>query len=263
MIDHLSQTMIGMWERCQVQFQYRYLDGLILPPGLAAHIGTGTHKGAEVNQKAKLITGKDEPLSVVQDAARDGYMRALQKNGVFFPPSEAASAKRQMAEGIDITVGLAKTYLERVAPEIKPKHIELKLTLDHKEIPVPFTGIIDLVTAENELRDLKTSSKRWAQSRADTSIQATLYNELVGRYVGAYPNRIVFDVLVKGKDEPQALETTRNGDDFAALIERVKAMLRGIEAGAFYPASRDSWLCSEQWCGYFQMCKYAKGRATL
>jgi len=106
MIEYINQTILNAWSMCPERVRRRWIEGEIIPPGIAARIGSGVHKGAEVNHLAKIISGKDEPLDVIQDAARDGYMKSIQE-GVFFAPDEAASARKQLAEGVDTTVTLA------------------------------------------------------------------------------------------------------------------------------------------------------------
>ena len=71
MVDQLSlsPSKINTFERCQLQYKFRYLDNLRKPPGVAAAIGTATHKAVEVNLRAKLDTGALLPLEAVQQAA--------------------------------------------------------------------------------------------------------------------------------------------------------------------------------------------------
>ena len=116
MIDYVNQTLINAWQMCGERVRRRWIEGDIIPPGIAARIGTGLHAGAEINHRAKLNTGVDEPLDVVQDAARDGYVKSLD-NGVYFPPDELFSAKRQLTEGVDTVTGLAAHPITSPAPD--------------------------------------------------------------------------------------------------------------------------------------------------
>ena len=54
MIDHISPSMLGLFCRCQEAFRRRYIEGIKLPPGIAACIGTGMHKGAEGRRTRRL-----------------------------------------------------------------------------------------------------------------------------------------------------------------------------------------------------------------
>ena len=257
MIDYLSQTMLGQWFRCPEQFRRRWIEEEVIPPGIAARIGTGLHKGNETNLKAKMATGKDEPLSVVQDAARDGYVKACKEGGVFFPPEEIPSAKAQLAEGVDTTVALAGLYHKSLAPSVIPAAIERRITMQDDRLPVPFAGTIDVLTADNWWFDIKSAARKWGQGQADTAVQATLYNELIKEETGKYPERLSFEVFTKIKTpEHQSLVTVRIPEDYDALVARAAVMLRAIHAGIFQPAEAWHWLCSPKWCGYWYTCPF-------
>jgi hypothetical protein len=256
MITHISQSMLGQFDRCPEQFRRRYVENERIPPGIAARIGSGFHKGAEVNHKAKLITHEDEPLSVIQDAARDGYVHAVRDGGVFFPVEQKASAKIQIADGLDSAVKLAEVYHRGLAPKIHPVLVEQEITLAHPDLPVPFMGIVDVLDDEHWLPDIKTAEKKWANGRADHELQATLYWALVYEKTGRPPKKLSFEVFTRSKMEHQSNETTRTAEDWLLLIEKAKLFLRTVEAGIFMPAQPGSWICSPNYCGYWWTCPH-------
>jgi hypothetical protein len=250
----VSQSLINAWLLCGERVRRRWVENEIIPPGIAAKIGTGLHGGAEVNHRAKKETGKDEPLNVIQDAARDAYKKSLEK-GVFFPVDELSSAKKQLSKGLDTTIALAGLYRKDLAPKIKPVLVEEKISFQHPDIEIPFSGIVDVYDSNGWLPDLKTSATSWNQLKADTHIQPTIYNKLVQVKTGQYPEKLSFEIFVKTKiPKYQTLETRRTEEDFNLLVERVRIMLIQINAGFFPPADPTSWTCSPKWCGYFYTC---------
>lgn len=256
MFNEIHQSMISSWDLCAERFRRRYIDGEIIPPGIAARVGTGCHKGAEINHLQKINTGKDLPVSDIQDAARDGYMKSIQE-GVFFAPDEANTAKKQLSEGLDDTVRLAKVYAESVAPLIIPIMAEKKLSVTIQGIELPIVGTLDVYTADKWLPDLKTASSKWAQDKADSSPQPTLYRELIKEETGFYPEKMSFEILVKNKTAVhQSIETTRDESDLEALKKRINLMLLMIEKGIFPPADPSGWSCSPKWCGFYFSCSY-------
>lgn len=255
MIDHLSVSQLDMFTRCGEQWRRRYIDGEIIPPGIAARVGTGVHKAAELNFREKMESGEDLPLDVIQDAAAEAYAAALQ-NGVFFAPDEVDGAHIAMAEGKDTAVSLATVFWNELAPTINPAFVEQRVTLE-LGLSLPVVTVIDLYTQRRELRDLKTSGRRWTDAKARTSPQPTLYREAIRALTDEYPERIVFDVLVQGRNpELQKIETVRDADDLRVLIRQFEIMLMSVQAGIFPPAQPDSWNCSPRWCGYFYSCPY-------
>jgi len=257
MIESIRQSTLNQWARCGEQFYRSVIQRDWFPPGIAARIGTGLHKGAEVNHRAKRMTGKDEPLDVVQDAARDGYVKSLE-NGVFFSPEEVSSAKIQMAEGVDTTVSLAGLYHAELAPQILlPKYVEEKIVMDVPGIDIPFSGIIDVYTDDCWLPDIKSAAKRWPEGKADQEIQPTIYNELIKHRTGSYPKKLSFEIFTKAKEPKyQPIETTRTSDDFKVLVQRAQIMMKSIMAGIFPPAQPGHWICTPKWCGYWWTCPH-------
>ena len=257
MITSFRQSSLSTWEDCPERFRRRYIEGEIIPPGLAAHIGTGVHKAAEVNHRAKIKTGQDEPLSVIQDAARDGYVWAVKTNGAYFSPEDKPSARVQAEAGVDETVSLAGLYHAQIAPEIKPALVEKTVEVWVPKLDLPISGTIDVLDEAGTLIDLKTASKAWPADRAHHSPQATIYYKLVEAGTGKPPEEIRFEVLIKGnKSRRQTLFTDRNEEDFNALVSRLAIVYQMILAGIFPPAKAGHWICSPKYCGYWWTCKY-------
>lgn len=256
MIEYINQTLINTWAMCPERVRRRWFLGDIIPPGIAARIGTGVHKGAEVNHKAKVNTGQDEPESVILDAARDGYIKSVEE-GVFFPPDEASTAQKQLTEGIDLTVSLAGLYRQSVAPEIHPALVEKRISMDVEGIDYPFAGTVDVYTTDNWLPDLKTAARKWPDKRAESSPQFTLYNELIKHETGRYPAKMSVEVFIKTKEpKHQRIETYRKPEDFDVLLKRIDTMIKSINAGIFPPAEPGAWSCSPVYCGYWWSCPH-------
>lgn len=263
MIEHLSVSQLEMFSRCGEQYRRRYIEGEIVPPGIAARIGSGVHAAAEKNWREKMRTGADLPLDAVQDAAADAYDKAL-LDGVFFAPDEAPSASIAMAEGKDTAVSLAALFRRELAPTITPALVEEKIYLDLPGVELPIVTILDLYTRDKSLRDLKTSGKKWVEDRAHSSNQPTAYREAVKQATGEYPASLCFDVLVNTKTPAlQTLATTRTVMDTVILAQKFQFMCAAIKAGVFMPAQPDSWCCSMKFCGYFFTCPHIPARRKV
>lgn len=256
MIQHLSVSQLDMFTRCGEQYRRRYLEGEIVPPGIAARIGTGVHKAAESNWREKMRTGQDMPLDAVQDCAAEAYDKALQ-DGVFFAPDEAPDATLAMARGKDSAVSLATLFRRNLAPSITPALVEEKIILDLPGVDLPIVTILDLYTEDKALRDLKTSGKKWSEDKAHASHQPTAYREAVRQATGEYPADLLFDVLVSTKTPTlQTISTTRGEGDAAILARKFQIMCASINADIFPPAPPDHWCCSAKFCGYFFSCPH-------
>ena len=259
-MEAITPSMLGMFLRCPHQFERRYLRGEIIPPGIAARLGSATHKAAQLNHEQKLHTKADLPLGDLQDAARDHYVNLIKDEGVFIPKDQLAEKDKLLAAGLDATVRLTKLYREALAPAIEPVLVEEKLTME-AGLGLPLRGTIDVFTADQWLPDLKTAAKSKRPKDADHSLQLTFYAGLVAHQTGAWPQKVSLEVLVNNKEPKlQSLPTSRGPEDWTNLMLRIHLMVAQIDTGLFPPCDPSAWICSPQWCGYFWTCTYATKR---
>lgn len=256
MIEHLSASQLTTFQMCGEKYRRRYIECERLPSSIDAYVGKGVHKGVEVNFKSKRLTGQDLPLDVVQDAAADHYDKSL-SDGVFVPPDELPGAKLAMSAGKDTTVRLASVYHTDIAPKIQPELVEERVFLDLPEVEFPVATVLDLHTCDNILHETKTSGKKWTLNRVEASPQAVLYREAVKKVTGSYPDKIVFDVLVKTQvPTVQQIERYCAEDELSVLAQKFNLMLASIRAGIFLPAQPDHWCCSPKYCEYYFTCQH-------
>lgn len=264
MIDFLTKSMLGMFARCPAQFERRYINQEIIPPGIAARQGSAVHKGAEVNHIQKIISNEDLPISDIQDATRDHYVYLVKEEGVFIPPEKLSGASALLAEGLDNSVKLAKLYAEEVAPLIEPILVEERLFYEIPDYNIPLSGQLDVLVEENAnlwLPDLKTSGRSKSPREAIVSLDLTMYAGLVANHIGKWPNRVSLEVLVNTKEpKHQSLESVRGPADWQVLVNRVIVVWQQIQSGLFPPCDPNFWMCSPEWCGYYKSCKYAMKR---
>jgi hypothetical protein len=252
-INHISPTQYDMFARCAEQWRRRYAEGEIIPPAIAAHIGSGFHGAAELNFTEKLKSGEDQPKNVLQDAAATAYKKRLGEQGVFVPAEERPSLQKDLGAGLDMAVALVDPLLEFAQP-IQPALVEHRSTLEVDGLP-QILGFIDLYTTERQLSDLKTVKRKWSQQQADTATQLTVYREMVKHELGAAPDVQTIDCFVKTKTPKyERVETVRQDEDFKVLTEKMRLMMRMVNAGIFPPADPGSWVCSPRWCGYWYSC---------
>ncbi len=257
MIKSIHKSHLGMFLRCPQQFERRYINGEIIPPGIAARRGSATHKAAEINHLQKITTREDLPIDTLQDAARDEYVRLVKVEGVFIPKDQISEKDKLLAAGLDASTRLTKLYRETLAPAIQPILAEKFLEID-AGLELPMAGTIDVLTEENWLPDLKTADKSKGVNEANNSLQLTFYAGLVADYIGKWPDKVSLEILVNTKEPKlQSLETKRGPQHWRNLLLRVQLMIAQINTGLFPPCSPDFWSCSPNWCGYFWSCKYS------
>lgn len=255
MIKSVSPSAVGTYNKCGEQYRRRYVEGEKIPPGVTAHVGTGIHKGAEINHKHKIKEGKDQPVDVIQDAAVESYEKSLQ-NGIYLTPEEKTRKAKILGEGKDMTSSLAGLYRESLAPQIHPVLVEKFIKIHVDELPVPILSRLDVATADHWVPDLKSAKKSWRQEQVDGSHQLAVYRKGYEQEQGTVPE-VSMEVLVyKATPAHQNLVANVDDSDFDAFVVRAQKMLEAVRAGIFPPADPSHWICQPRFCGYWWSCPY-------
>lgn len=255
MIDSIHQSSLNTAFRCGEQFRRRYIEGEIIPPGIAAGRGTGLHKANEVNLKQKIKTGADLPISDLQDACRDGFVKAF-SGGIYIPKEDLSSKNEIINQGLNDAIRLTRLYRDEVAPGIVPLEVERKFKID-VGLELPLAGQID-IEQENRIDDLKTSGKTWAEGQIQREIQPVFYSLVHEKETGSRPEfRYHILVALKTGEKRQVQAMTCTNAHYHALFAKLQMFMKMLETGTFLPANPSSWWCgSDRWCGYFSTCKY-------
>jgi hypothetical protein len=255
---HLSVTQLNMLSRCGLQYDFRYIQKIIAPPGVQLVIGKGTHAAIEKDLVNKQQWGTLLPDDSIADYAADAARAAWDED-------EPVLQEGDPDKGgvVDVAVSLAQLHHKQVAPGIDPVAIERGFVLEIEGFPYDLMGFVD-IEEPGRIRDTKTSSKSPPADAAEQSDQLTLYHlEAVTR--GLPPPMVQLDYLVKTKvPKAVSLSSVRGPEDHARFLRRVEVAARVIEAGSFQPAAPDSWACSQKWCGYWDRCAFgSRGRVSV
>lgn len=265
MKPHLSWSQMSMLSRCPVQFEWRYIKGVIRPPAVALIVGSGTHKSIEANMREKQEHGKLLPDNVVMDAARDAVNERW-KEGVALDDEEKSRGEKSVrGDAVDTAVSLAYLHHTDLAPDIRPEHVEREWRIVIPEASRDIIGYIDIQEREDRnwtIRDTKTSGKSPPADAAWNSDQLTMY-ALASHVLDKRIPPLALDYLVKTKTPKTVVQTTtRTIEDFQPLLARISVALKLIDAGVFMPCAQDSYVCSRKFCGYWSQCVYARKRVV-
>lgn len=254
---YLSPTQLDTFCRCPEQYRRRYIEGEKIPPGIAAHRGSGVHTGVKINFRQKRESHRDLPARDIIDAAVAGFDDAVNRRGILLTPEEKArGVQAVIAEQRDATAVLAKLHAEEQAPDYQPSITEQKVRIVLPNAAYDLLGIVDLMDTRRRLTDFKTSAKKYQQSQADDSVQLTTY-AAAAMVRGTPADDVALDVMVNTKTpQRQLLISKRDANDYRALAARTNAVVGAIVAGSFPPAVPGSWWCSAKYCGYWSTCPY-------
>lgn len=227
------------------------------PPAL---IGTSAHAAAEANYQQKIESRQDLPIADFRDLAAGAFERAQAEGFVLTAAQSSRGAVTVLGEAKDKAVSLAEYHAKKIAPQYQPVMVEQAVRIELPGSTHDLLAVIDLADEEWRVIDFKHSAKRWKAEDAHHSVQLTIYAAGYQVLTGHEPAELRIEVLhTWDKPSRSTLKTTRGVDDYAAVANRINAMLRAIDAGIFPPANPGAWWCSPSYCGYWRTCPYVNG----
>ena len=265
---HDSVSSLREFERCGVFYRFHRIDKIQLPSTPPLVRGTAFHEGAAANMRQKMRTRVDLSLRDVLDRTAEAVDAGFAGGISLGEEDRAIGYKLVRDRTVDEAVRAARVYHLRAAPFAHPLYVERRVRLQPPPAVYPrgLVGVIDLATlrpAGEVVEDHKTG-RAWTQAEVDSEHGSTFYAMLHKAASGKLPARLAINNLVlRPGREPLyvRLETTRSMDDVRRLILRLRSIRAAIDAGNFTPAAPTSWWCSEKWCGYWEVCPFARRRA--
>lgn len=259
---HISPTQLGMYNRCGQQYNFRYIQGLKVPPGMALLKGSAVHSGAEFNFSQKIESGEDAPLNDMRDAAITAFN--LRKADGYELSAEETSIGHDKVLGAttDSTIKLIDIFATFIAPRIQPVLVEEKMRVVLPNSEFDLLSIVDVVTSDGWIIDLKTGKRKKPVTEVDRSDQLSWLAMAYQRLYEKRAKGVALEVMVDtGKTcSHQRLESTRDEADYQVLLNKINTMAKAVKAGIFSPAEPGAWCCDPRYCGYAADCPYYSGR---
>jgi hypothetical protein len=258
--------------RCGEQYRLKYIKEIKTPHPLPIIVGIAVDESVTANMQSKMDFLELLPLDEVLDIARDSVKKAFEVE-VYLKSGEEREKGRDLmrAATIDKAVRMAKKHYKDFAPNINPIKVQWQWVLKLKDYPYRVVGAVDILEEDVELSektgvddltiivDTKTSGKSPGKLIAHKSTQLSTYAMAEESRNGVIP-RVRLDYLIdlKGGVKADQYWSTRNHDDFVRIRNRLWIFADSMRAGVFNPVDCGHWICSEDYCGYWEsICKYA------
>ena len=247
-VDEISQSRIAMYLKCPRQYYFRYCEGLVCPPGAALTLGSSFHGAIRVNYEQKVKTHEDLPTSDVLDAFSTEYDHRVHET-LWFPDQDPGKIK-------DSGVAITEHYQAEAAPGIQPVTVERKFEVpmtyrvggEQKEVNLK--GVLDLEDENRVVIESKTTSRTPSSVQYSHIIQATCY---VAGAMQEYGQARVDYIVNKKVPKIVSYPITVDSGKVIFLTSLVASVIESIEHELWIP-NRDHFLCSERWCGYWDLC---------
>jgi hypothetical protein len=246
-MTHYSPSSLRLFQACNLQWRYRYLDGIKTPSSAAATVGKAVHKSIEANLRAKMMG-----LPLVEEAAADVARDAVTAGWAEVGDTEEATQD----ESRDKAARLSRLHHKLVAPHVEALALEERVEVQPPGRDYSLVLIAD-IREKGLIRDTKTTGKsppKDAATRGGNADQMTAYSLAFG------VERIQLDYLVDTKTPAVvSLPGERTTADHGRLLRKYDLMHKQIQAGVFLPAPGDSWACSQKYCGWWNSCQFGGG----
>src|SRR5574340_580878 len=249
--SYLSFSQINMYLKCGIQYYYRYILGLKLPPAGVMILGSAAHKGLEHDYKQKIKTHENLPTDEVMDVFNDTFNKE-KDNAVWQEGEEVGDMK-------DKTAAVLKKYHVERAQVVQPIAVEKKVKVEFPNVDYDLIGYIDRIDevqpGKYRIVDVKRKAKSMSEADVENDMQLTCYAFAHKEETGEYPAGLGFEVLVATKEpKVQLCGTSRTDQDCLRFLSVMAHVADGIYKNVFMPAAPGHWACSPKWCGYWDVC---------
>ena len=240
--DHVSHSQLSLWDSCPKQWEYAYVQKLRRPSSGNLILGTCYHETLEDNFKKKLILGHDLDIDICTDYFSTVWGKEVSAAWEIDWGRQTPDAMKDMG------INLIEKYLCEVAPSVIPQAVEQWIEKDLNG--TKFVIRIDLVDMNGAVIDHKTSSKMYNQADVDKDTQASASAFALGKPI-AFSNHVAVKTKVP---HIQIVRTFRTHADISWWYQKAIAIIAHMKTG-YAPPREDSWMCSAQYCGFYDMCR--------
>lgn len=264
-LKHLSYSSLSLLQSCGEAWRRHYLEGERGPVGPALPFGSAFHDAIEhsIVAIAEAPDFTDDIVREMPQAFENRYRLHVEEAGeVQWDDTsfeEELVLGRTMLNSPSVHTFVKGFQLRTVERDgaLWPL-VETKIELQVPGVDVPIIGFIDLITADGIPVDLKTSSRRWGQYRADNEMQATVYLAAMQQMGAKLNPGMKFQYVVFVKRVPTIVEvitTQRTPADFQKMNILIKSLWdQLIKKEAFPLSGIGTWKCDPKYCGFYERC---------
>jgi putative RecB family exonuclease len=251
---HISVSSIQKYIDCSLQYKFSKIDKLS-PEFVSDNLvfGSSIHQAlAEFNQeRLSGIRMKLEDLKAL--FADIWHQKAYENPWIKYSTGKNYQSLSNLGQDM-----LEVYYRQLSAKEFTIISIEEPFKFEIDGLEVPMIGIMDLVEQDDHdgsivITEYKTAAKAYGLDDVNRNFQLTVY-DMAARRNGYAGKEIVFklDTLLKTKSPRfEQFYTTRDENDEARAIRKIKSVWEGIQKQIFIP-NDTSWKCIN--CEYRTYC---------
>jgi len=243
---NLSVTQLNMSSRCARQFQFRYMEGLRVPPAGVMLMGTAGHKAIEHNLVG-IMAEMPPTIEEVMDSYSDAFAEAVDGAGEF-----TLDEGDNIGSIKDAGAGMVATHTRDLAPILAPIAVEERFEVVLDSSLPPILGFIDIIEA-GTVRDTKMKRQKRRTAPRQDDLNADLQLQMYRRVSNVMVAVQDCCFSVNGKTDVESFFVEEEWPEWF-LLQIVAGCHEAIRAGAFPPQPK-GWHCSPKFCGYYSRCR--------
>lgn len=245
----VSASRLSTWQRCRLQFYFRYIAGLEKAPTPARHIGTTVHTVLE-----QWNLGRWHQRQISAEELKEVFARAWS----VWQESEEINWNGEEEACRASAWNILEHYFQHtpIPPDEKPEAVEVGVEADLSRHGLPtLVGVIDLVRSGGRIVDYKTTGRTpdRAMLAHTAEVQTTAYGLLYRESTGTKETAIELHHLVKTK-VPKLVVTEFapvTDTQVARLLHVIDAYVQGLQRKDFVPSPGIQ--CGS--CEFFTECR--------
>ena len=255
---YLRSTQLEMGLMCGLKYKFAVIDKIFRPDWINMKQGTCVHRSSEEDARTKIRDGVWLPLEDVKMIASQALKDEWEKGVMLKPDEKTVGDANLRGQAEDRVVALAACHHTDVAPNLEPEYVEREWAVTTPDGNTVIAGRMDIQESKvkrNRIHDIKTSKTKPAKNVEHLSPQMTIYS-MASKVLDGVTAPITLDYLVgtKTKTYWEPRETTRDENDWNAVLWRINQFASMVEAGIFLPAPLISWWCDPFQCQFWDIC---------
>lgn len=234
----MSPSQAATWLDCPARWYYRYALGLPEPASAALALGRALHRTI-----AGALRGVGCGNTPTWEGLREMYLDIAPDEFSQVDASQDESPSATQAKGLE----MLQVWFSVAMPFLQPVKIEFPVMGQIGGVHV--LAVIDLITIDARVIDLKTSSRKPTGISAKHSLQLTTYAIL------AKLDSAALHTLTTAAQPKFYVTSTNIGPAEVQYAESVYPLIADSIATGLYPPRRDHQNCSRRFCAYWRECQ--------
>jgi hypothetical protein len=255
-VERLSATSLALATSCPEAFRQRYVIKERERMNVEKLVGSAFHGALADNWRWKLTKGEDLSDDACWERFQGAWDHTIETEG----EPEWKDTPQRIQQNSQL---MLSSYLEEVAPKVRPLATEQWFEERVPDVPVPVVGVVDLET-KSLIREVKTTSQKVSKPKPQWRVQARIYQLTIPKPVEhQVVTRQVTPRIYTSSSEPGLLTPVGDPDTTVLLLQQVTAAVNDYYArygpDGVWPATgiMHPYLCG--YCSFRPGCWAWKG----